>query len=352
MKKLYNTIDRKILKEKILSSPERRVTVSFYKYHPIKNPSLFRDYLFIHWEALGVLGRTYIAREGINAQISVPEAAFESFREDLFSITFLNNVRLNVAVENSDKSFFKLKIKLRDKIVADGIEDPSFNPSNTGVHLDASSFNELTSRPDTILIDMRNHYESEVGHFRNAILPDSDTFRDEISMVEKMLDGKQDQNIVMYCTGGIRCEKASAYLKHKGFPNVHQLEGGIIKYAHDVKKAGLENRFVGVNFVFDERMAERISDDVIAHCHQCNKPFDVHTNCKNEACHILFIQCDECKEKFENCCSQDCLNTIHLPEETQRELRKGKKAGRNIFKKGRAETVIIKNQGVKTSSES
>lgn len=350
MKKLYNTVDRRVLKDLIMQSPEKRLTVSFYKYHTIDNPTLFRDFLFIHWEALGVLGRTYISREGINAQISVPESRFEEFRDHLFSISFLDNVRLNTAVQDEGKSFFKLKLKLRNKIVADGIDDPTFDPSNTGVHLDAKAFNELTAKDDTILIDMRNHYESEVGHFKNALLPDVDTFREEIAVVEKLLAGKNDKNIVMYCTGGIRCEKASAYLKHKGFENVHQLEGGIIKYAHDVKAQALENKFIGVNFVFDERLAERISEDVIAQCHQCGDPFDLHTNCVNEACHILFIQCEKCRSEYLNCCSEECRDISRLPLEEQRELRKGKKPVRNVFKKGRSEKLVFKPNRVKSSS--
>jgi UPF0176 protein len=348
MKHLHNTVDRRVLKELIESSPVPRITVSFYKYHPIKNPSFFRDYLFIHWESFGVLGRTYVAAEGINAQISVPQERYDEFKNHLFSISFLNGIRLNTAVENSDKSFYKLKLKLRNKIVADGIDDPAFNPSDTGKHLSAKEFNELTARPDTILIDMRNHYESEVGHFRNAILPDADTFREEIALVEDMLKGKEDKNIVMYCTGGIRCEKASAFLKYKGFPNVHQLEGGIIKYARDVKQEGLENRFLGVNFVFDERMAERISEDVVSCCHQCGEPYDHHTNCANEGCHILFIQCDKCRATHENCCSEQCRSIIHLPAEEQQALRKGKIPGRNVFRKGRGETLIYKTNREKT----
>ncbi len=351
MKKLYNTVDKKVLKEQMQQSVEPRMTVSFYKYHPIRNTSFFRDYLFIHWTELGVLGRTYVAAEGINAQISMPESNFEKFKAHLYSISFLDGIRLNEAFEDDGKSFIKLKLKLRNKIVADGIEDPTFNPSDTGVHLKAKEFNQLISNPDTILIDMRNHYESEVGHFVNAILPDADTFREEIEMVEKMLDGKSDKNIAMYCTGGIRCEKASAFLKHKGFPNVYHLEGGIIKYAHEVKQQGLENRFKGVNFVFDERLAERISDDVVSQCHQCGKPFDHHTNCANLSCHILFIQCDECKAKYENCCSEECQSVVHLPEEEQRALRKGKLPGRNVFKKGRSEKLIFKANNEKTVDE-
>ncbi len=349
MKKLYNTVDRRVLKEQMDQSSERRITISFYKYHHIGNPSFFRDYLFTHWENLGVLGRTYVAKEGINAQVSIPEKNLSIFREDLFNISFLDGVRLNIAYEDDGKSFYKLKLKLRKKIVADGIDDPTFDPGNTGVHLDASAFNELTSKNDTILIDMRNHYESEVGHFENAILPDADTFRDEIGMVEKMLKGKEEKNIVMYCTGGIRCEKASAYLKHKGFEHVHQLEGGIIKYAQDAKAAGIKNKFKGVNFVFDERLSERISEDVVACCHQCGQPADTHINCANEGCHVLFIQCKACSEKFNACCSAECKDIISMPLEQQRELRRGKPAARNVFKKGRSEKLPYQQLGEKLS---
>ncbi|MFK7757068.1 MAG: rhodanese-related sulfurtransferase [Flavobacteriales bacterium] len=344
MKRLYNKIDSKELKEKMLKSPEKRFTISFYKYQQLPNPSFFRDYLFIHWSEFNVFGRTYVSGEGINAQISVPMNRFEEFKEDLYSIRFLDGIRLNLAIEDDGKSFYKLKIKLREKIVADGLNDESFDVTNTGKHLTAKEFNSLTDDEKTILIDMRNHYEHEVGHFEGAILPDVDTFREELQEVRKMLDGKEDTNIVMYCTGGIRCEKASAWLKHEGFPKVHQLEGGIIEYARQAEKQGLDNKFIGKNFVFDERLGERISDEVIANCHQCGEPCDDHTNCVNEGCHLLFIQCESCKEKFENTCSEDCKSIIQLTEEQQRELRSGHPTPRNIFKKGRSHKLPYMNK--------
>ena len=183
----------------------------------------------------------------------------------------------------------------------------------------------------------------EIGHFKNAVTPDVDTFRDSLDIIEADLKNhKEDKNLVMYCTGGIRCEKASAYFKHKGFKNVFQLEGGIIEYTRQVKEKNLENKFLGQNFVFDDRRAERISEDVVAHCHQCGQPFDVHTNCANEACHLLFIQCDTCKEKMENCCSTACMEINRLPYEEQKELRKGKGNSNDIFKKGRADHLPFK----------
>ncbi len=167
--------------------------------------------------------------------------------------------------------------------------------------------------------------------------PDVDTFRDSLPIIEKDLsEHKSNKNLVMYCTGGIRCEKASAYFKHKGFERVYQLEGGIIEYARQVKNQGLDNKFIGKNFVFDERRSEAISDDVIATCHQCGSPCDTHVNCANDGCHLLFIQCPSCAKKHDNCCSDSCAAVVALPEDKQRALRKGTHNSNKIFKKGRA----------------
>lgn len=332
---LYNKINRDELKEHMRNSKEERTTISFYKYQTIEEPKVFRNVLFKKFINIDVQGRIYVAEEGINAQISVPTEHLEDFRALLYSLDGFDGLRLNIAVDDDGKSFFTLAIKVRKKIVADGLDDSTFDPSDTGAYLKAKEFNDLVADDDTILIDMRNHYESEVGHFKGAICPDVDTFRDELPLVEDMLEGKENKNIVMYCTGGIRCEKATAYFKHKGYSKVHHLEGGIIKYAHDVKEQGLENKFVGKNFVFDERLGERISEEIIATCHQCGKPCDNHTNCSNDACHILFIQCDDCKTTYNDCCSMECKGIYELPIEEQKALRAGKKVGRQVFKKAR-----------------
>jgi len=334
---LHNRVDRKVLKQQIQESTEERVTLSFYQYASIGNPILFRDHLYLQWSELGVLGRVYVATEGINAQISVPQQNFSRFREQLETITFLQDIRLNVAVDDDSKSFYKLKVQVKKKIVADGLSDKTFDVTNKGIHLQAKEFNKLTEDPNTVVVDMRNHYESEVGHFENAILPDVDSFREALPEVEHILQKHRDKNIVMYCTGGIRCEKASAYFKHKGFQKVFQLEGGIIQYTRQVQEKGLSNKFRGKNFVFDERLGERITDEIISRCHQCGEPCDTHTNCRNEACHLLFIQCESCAEKLEGCCSPQCKDFIQLPEEEQKQLRKTKQQKRNIFRKGRAD---------------
>ena len=343
---LWNTLSKEELVKQLNESGLNFITISFYQYAKIDNPSDFRDQLFLNWSKLNIVGRTYVAKEGINAQISVPVPHFEQFRDELYTIPFLDGIRLNIAIEDGGVKhpFLKLKIKVRDKILADGLNDQTFDVTNKGIHLNAEEFNKLTDDPNTILIDFRNHYESEVGYFKGAITPDVDTFRDSLPVIEDLyLKGNEDKNIVMYCTGGIRCEKASAWYKHRGFKNVHQLEGGIIKYANDCKDLGIENKFIGKNFVFDERRGERISEDIIAQCHQCGEPCDVHTNCVNDGCHLLFIQCDNCKSKFENCCSEECQHMIHLPLEEQRALRRGKDISNKIFKKGRSEKLKYKS---------
>lgn len=335
MKSLHNRVSAEVLKQRLMQETEPRTTISFYRYFPISDPEVFRNQFYLGLNALNVFGRIYVANEGINAQISVPSSNLEALKKYLDSVKGLENLRLNIAVDDDGKSFFVLKVKVRSKIVSDGIEDPSFSMENKGKYLKVAEYNELAKREDVIIVDMRNHYEYEVGHFKNAIEVPSDTFREQLPMAAEMLKDKKDAPIIMYCTGGIRCEKATAYMLHQGFKDVYHVEGGIIEYANQAKKQGLENQFIGKNFVFDERLGERISEDIIANCHQCGKPADTHTNCKNTACHLLFIQCDDCAKKYNGCCSEDCAHVLTLPEEEQVRLRKGIDKGAMIFNKSK-----------------
>ncbi len=340
---LYNTLSAEERERMIDETGVNRLTLSFYAYAQIGNPQQFRDELFIKWNELGVLGRIYVALEGINAQLSLPANNLEKFRSFLDTYPFMKGIRLNVAIEQDNKSFLKLTIKVRDKIVADGLNDETFDVTNIGIHLKAKDFNEMMDDPDTIVIDMRNHYESEIGHFDGAITPDVTTFRESLPIIDEQLkEYKESKKLLMYCTGGIRCEKASAYFKHQGFKQVYQLEGGIIEYARQIKAEGLESRFIGKNFVFDNRLGERVTDDVIAHCHQCGRSCDTHTNCKNEACHLLFIQCPECAEKMQGCCSDACVDVVSLPENERKALRKGIRNDAMIFRKGKSKSLLFK----------
>ena len=300
-----------------------RKTISFYRYVIIDLPYKLRDELYESWKYLGVLGRIYLAHEGVNAQLSIPESNFEEFTNLVHKNPFFTDISFKIAVEDDGNSFFKLTIKVRKQIVSDGLPNDEYDVTNVGQHLDAKSWNNALEKGATV-VDMRNHYESEIGKFKGAICPDAETFKEELPKVKKMLEGKEDEQILLYCTGGIRCEKTSAYLKHHGFQDVNQLHGGIIDYARQLNKdVTLNNNFVGKNFVFDERRGERISEDVISSCHQCSEPFDTHVNCRNVNCNLLFLQCDSCKEKYENCCSIECIEIVNLPIDEQKKLRKG-----------------------------
>ncbi|GET24978.1 rhodanese-related sulfurtransferase [Prolixibacter sp. NT017] len=311
---LYNRINKEELKKQLMAETFNRKTISFYRYHYIDNPGEIRDQLYREWFPLECFGRIYVAREGINTQMSVPEHNMEAFLETLAKFDLLKDIPIKYAIEDDGKSFYKLTIKVRPKIVADGLDERTFDVTNVGNHLSAMEFHELAGKDDTIIVDMRNFYESEIGHFEGAICPEADTFREEIEMVVEQLQDKKDEKILLYCTGGIRCEKASAYLRHFGFSDVNQLHGGILEYARQIKTENLQSRFVGKNFVFDERLGESVDGQIISHCHQCGKPCDTHTNCANNACHLLFIQCPECAAQYDGCCSDECRDEKHDPE--------------------------------------
>jgi UPF0176 protein len=320
-KGLINRLSREQLQARLDAEDFKRITVSFYRYVILEDAHAMRDQLFQEWSELNCLGRIYVAREGINAQMNVPEHHWERFVKEVHAKPEFKDIPFKIAVEDDGKSFLKLVIKVRERILADGLEDNSYDVTNVGHHLDADEWNRAMEE-GAVVVDMRNHYESEIGHFENSILPEAETFRDELPEVLEKLKGQEDQKILLYCTGGIRCEKTSAYLKHHGFKDVNQLHGGIIDYARQIKTKELPNKFHGKNFVFDERLGEGISNEVISHCHQCGEPCDTHINCANVACNLLFIQCPNCAAKYEKCCSEECQEVVHLSPEEQKAIRK------------------------------
>lgn len=323
-KRLYNIYSREDLHRRIEQEPHQRITLSFYRYILLDDAEAERQKLYSDLSEIDVLGRIYLATEGINAQISLPGYRLGEFKSYLQSRDYYTDMPLKIALEEPSVSFIKLKIKVRPKILADGLNDEGFDVTDVGEHLDALQFHELVGQADVNIVDMRNHYETEVGHFDGAFLPNSETFRDALPVVEKHLEGKQDQKVLLYCTGGIRCEKASAYLKHKGFKDVNQLHGGIIQYAHKVRESGLESKYKGVNFVFDARLGERVTEDILSLCSSCGKPNDRHLNCANDLCHKLFIQCEDCSKSRMSACSLRCYKVLQLkPEEFETLKRSG-----------------------------
>lgn len=333
MSTLYNKKDKATLLRELAQENFVRKTLSFYRYVKLDDLKALRDALFLEWRELNVLGRVYVAHEGINAQISLPEHNLELFREKLDQRPQFKDVPFKMAVEEG-ASFFKLIVKIKHEIVAYRISESEYDMSNVGKHLSAQEFNQAIDE-GAIVVDMRNQYETEVGHFKNAIIPDVERSQELLAEAKRLLEGQENKKILLCCTGGIRCEKASAYLIHHGFKDVNQLNGGIIQYAHEVQSTSTPSKFIGKNFVFDSRLGERITDDVISHCHQCGAKSDNHIDCANELCHILFIQCESCAEKYNHCCSQQCADFLKLPKEEQQRLRKSEKLQFSAQKYGR-----------------
>ena len=320
---LRNKYSPETLRARLEAEGFPRTTLSFYRYVRLADPAALRNELYAEWEALGVFGRIYLATEGINAQLSVPTHHFDAFRKAIDARPEFNSVPFKIAVEDDGKSFLKLTLKVRHKLVADGLHDELFDVSNVGQHLDAESFNRLMEQGATV-VDMRNNYECLIGHFEGALLPEAETFRGAVEEMLEKLEDKKDEPVLLYCTGGIRCEKASAWFRHHGFTQVGQLHGGIIDYARQVKALALESLYKGQNFVFDGRLAERITDDVVSTCFQCGQASDRITNCQQHTCNVLLVQCEACASKYANCCTPSCREIHLLPEEVQREWRKGK----------------------------
>ena len=341
-KGMFNKLSKQQAMRLLKKETIKRKTVSFYKYVILDHPEKLRDELYAAWKDLGVLGRIYLAQEGINAQISVPINNWDAFRNNLYSKKSFLNMPIKIAIEDNGLSFFKLTIKVRKQIVADGLKIDEYDVTNVGKHLNAKQWNDAMEN-GAVVVDMRNHYESEIGRFKGAICPDAETFKEELPMVKDMLQGKEDKQVLLYCTGGIRCEKASAYLKHHGFNDVNQLHGGVIDYVRQLNDdLSIKNKFTGKNFVFDERRGERVSGDIISNCHQCGKPFDTHVNCANVNCNLLFLQCDSCKIKFKNCCSVECVEVVNLPTDLQKKLRKGSEKKKMFYSHKRVKLNLKK----------
>ncbi len=320
MIKKANTKNKEELLAELARENFKRKTLSFYKYARIENPKEMRDRLFDKLSELKCLGRIYVANEGINAQMNVPENNFEAFDKFLQSISEFRGVPYKIAVEEKEISFLKLIIKVRNKIVADGLDDATFNPADTGEYVLAEEVNAMIARGTTI-IDMRNIYEAAIGHFENAKIMNVDTFREQLQKVREMFKDKKDEEVLLYCTGGIRCEKASAWMKHNGFKNVKHIKGGIIDYAHRVKELGLQNKFKGKNFVFDERMGERVGDEIISYCQICEKEkSDEYKHCKNLSCHLLFITCKNCEKNLDGYCGRICQICDKFPKKVNQFL--------------------------------
>ena len=293
--------------------------ITFYQFKKLKKLIFIKKLLKNFCSFHKIRGTILIAEEGINATVAGLSKPIKLLEKEIIKIGF-NKLEKKRSFYNY-MPFNRLKIKIKSEIVT--FNEKKLNvEKKTGQHINSLQWNYLIKDNDVMVIDVRNNFEVEIGSFNTSLNPKTKNFTEFKKYINKKLLEYKDKKIAMFCTGGIRCEKASSYLIKSGYKNVFQLNGGIIEYAHQIKKNKLPSKFIGKNFVFDDRLGERITNDIIAKCHLCESIADNHINCNNDACHILFIICKKCDKKLDGCCSIECQNIYHLPIEKQREVRK------------------------------
>lgn len=277
--------------------------ILYYKFNEIEDPEAFCEEHKAFCKDLGVKGRIYIGEEGINGTLGGTTEQVGRYKKHLSTIPGFDGI--DFKTDTSEYvPFAKLKCKTRDELVA--IHQEDIDPSNGGTYLEPQEWKEVleSEDEDPIIIDVRNDYESKIGHFEGAITPDVDNFYDFPEWLENFKADK-DQKVLMYCTGGIRCEKFSVLMKEKGWHDVNQLHGGILRYA---KEEGGEH-YKGKCFVFDDRLVVPVNEkdmEPIAECEITGKPADTYINCANMECNKLFVCSEEGARQMEGCCSEEC----------------------------------------------
>ncbi|KAF9141266.1 hypothetical protein BG015_001348 [Linnemannia schmuckeri] len=336
-------VNARLLRDYIQRTPhppsKDYVTLSYYQFRPIpeKEDLLKIQYFFLtDLRAMDVVGRIYVSAEGINAQISCPKDRVEDFKAYYATHwPIFDKIRFNPAMSEG-KAFKKLHVRIKGQLVADGIDNSTFDIYNEPTYLTPEEWhNELSSQTTPpILIDMRNHYESSIGHFEHAIRPDVTTFKENVDAMLDICKGKEDQEIYMYCTGGIRCTRSGALLKSNGFKSVKMLRGGVTAYGRYIqdqrelriaegRDEEVKSIYKGKNFTFDKRLGEPITDEVLATCHICGTACDTYSNCSNMACNLLMISCPACQQKHQGTCgSESCVEMVQELYEKQKKIDK------------------------------
>jgi len=288
----------------------------YYKYVSISNPTKIANWQRSLCEGLHLKGRIILAHEGINGTIGGSDQNTQKYIEAMKQHELFGNIDFKTAGGGSE-SFPKLKISIKNEIIRLGVDHVGVTTENTGIHLSPDETHELLSNrhDNLIVLDARNDYEWEVGKFADAELPNIKTFREFPEYVDKNLDRYKDKEILMYCTGGVRCERATAYLVQKNVAKkVYQIEGGIHRY---IEKHP-DGFFRGKNYVFDNRITVKANEDVLSNCLLCNVKSDDYTNCINAMCNKHFTACSPCKESSNSTCSQTCLNLIVSKQTVER----------------------------------
>ncbi len=279
----------------------------FYKYVTIEDPEYFAKKHLKFCKGIGILGRVLIAKEGINGTVSGTLEQTDAYVKALHEDPRFEDMEFK-REKTEGHAFKRISVKERDEIVSLMLEDDLDPNELTGKHLSPKEWLETLENEDVIILDARNDYEYDIGHFRNAIRPDIKAFRDLPEWIKKNLGDKKDKKILTYCTGGIRCEKFSGYLVREGFEDVNQLHGGIVKYGQDPETKG--RNFDGKCFVFDDRLVVDVNQTgdqkVIGRCHHCGEEAEKFVNCPIDECDKLHIVCDACQVDYQNCCSDQC----------------------------------------------
>jgi len=280
-------------------------TLLYYCYSPIENAEEFAENHLAFCKSLGLVGRIIVADEGLNGTVSGTPEACQAYMDAVHADPRFAKTDFKVD-EVDEPSFVKMHCRYKPEIVHSGLRDPHIiDPTKkTGVHLEPKEFLEMKDRDDVVVLDVRSDYEHKVGHFKNAVRLDIENFREFPEKIKELAKYK-DKKILTYCTGGIKCEKASALLLHEGFEQVYQLHGGIIKYG---KEAGGKD-FEGKCYVFDNRVAvdvNTVNPSVVSTCFNCGTQTTKMINCANPECNEHFTQCDECGWKMDGCCSDAC----------------------------------------------
>jgi UPF0176 protein len=295
-----------------MSNPAPFQVLLYYKYVPIEDADRFvRDHKRL-CESLDLRGRVLIAHEGINGTVSGPRAATDAYMTALHADPRFADMIFKVDPADQH-TFRKLKVKLRPEIVRLALERDVNPLQKTGRRLSPTEFYKAMQRDDVVLVDARNDYEYDVGHFRGAIRPTVKTFRDFPTWVRETLGQHRDKTVLTYCTGGIRCEKFSAMLLEEGFENVCQLDGGIVTYGKDPQVQG--RLFDGSCYVFDERVTVPVNQTeeavIISRCHHCGATTERYVNCANLDCDRQFLCCVDCEFQHRRSCSAPCETAEH-----------------------------------------
>ncbi len=275
----------------------------FYKFVRLENPAAIADAQRELAKGLGLRGRILIASEGLNGTLSGTVEATERYMEATRNLPEFADLVFKIDPAE-DHVFPRLAVKVRDEIVTLG--EPLEHPEQTGPFLEPAEWREMLKHPDALILDIRNDYEYEIGHFEGAIRPDVQSFKEFPEWLDKTLEGRQDRPVLTYCTGGIRCEKLTAYLAGKGVPNVFQLHGGIIAYGKDPETRGAG--WQGECFVFDDRVTVPINPEAkpVANCLHCAAPTSRYQNCAAVDCNRMYVCCAACEEVHAHSCSPEC----------------------------------------------